>query len=206
MTRDPATDTARAAADVSATLAPLGRRRFLKIALWGSAGLLAAAAGGFALLRRSPHDSEPVPAGLQHMDAAQYRLFHRLAEVLLPTGGGRFFPVSEVPVALNVDAILGALEPEVRQQLAMGLGLLDNAAVLRHGKRLVDLEPEAARAYVNDWVNSGAMAQRAIGLVASKLTHTGYWLDARTWPAIEFDGPVSKKWGIASRGNQPLPA
>lgn len=205
MPQDPANGVAKTAADVSTTLAPLGRRRFLRTALWGAAGMAAVAAGGFALLRRSPHDNEPVPGGLQHMDAAQYRLFNRLAAVLLPTEGGRFFPVAEVPVALNVDAILGALEPAVRQQLAMGLGLLDNAAVLRHGKRLVDLEPEAARAYVNDWVNSGVMAQRAIGLVASKLTHTGYWLDARTWPAIDFDGPVSKKWGIASRGNQPLP-
>lgn len=198
-------DPAKAAADVSATLAPLGRRRFLKIALWGSAGLAAVAAGGFSLLRRSPHDAEAVPADLLYLEPAQYRLFNRLALVLLPTDGGRFFPVAEVPVARHVDAIMGALEPEVRKQVGMGLGLLDNAAVLRHGKRLVDMEPEQARVYVNDWVNSGVMAQRAIGLVASKLTHTGYWLDARTWPAIDFDGPVSRKWGIASRGNQPLP-
>jgi len=41
--------------------------------------------------------------------------------------------------------------------------------------------------------------------VVTKLTHTGYWMDERTWPAIEFDGAVTKKWGIPSRGNQPAP-
>ena len=83
MTHDPA----RTAADVSATLAPLGRRRFLKVALWSSAGVLAVAAGGFSLLRRSPHDSDPVPADLKHLTPAQYRLFQRLADVLLPASG-----------------------------------------------------------------------------------------------------------------------
>lgn len=198
-------DPARTAADVSAALAPLGRRRFLKVALWSSAGVLALAAGGFSLLRRSPHDSDAVPADLKHLTPSQYRLFQRLAEVLLPASGAQV-AASEIPVARNVDAILGALEPAIREQVGLGLGLLDNAAVLRHGRRLIDLEPALACRYVDDWVNSSTMAQRAIGLIASKLTHTGYWMDARTWPAVEFDGPVSKKWGIPSRGNQPLPA
>ena len=68
------------------------------------------------------------------------------------------------------------------------------------------LSPEQARAYVEGWVDSDSLTQRTLGLVASKLTHTAYWMDARTWPAVGFDGPVSKKWGLVPRGNQPLPA
>ena len=77
--------------------------------------------------------------------------------------------------------------------------------MLGQWKRFVDLTDDEARAYVSDWVNSDVMPKRAIGFVVSKLTHTGYWMDERTWPAIEFDGAVTKKWGIPSRGNQPLP-
>ncbi|MDP2228890.1 MAG: gluconate 2-dehydrogenase subunit 3 family protein [Moraxellaceae bacterium] len=196
----------QAARDVTDALAPLSRRRFLKTALWATAGLTAVLAGGFAVLRRSPLDTAPVPAGLRYLTASQYQLFNRLAHVLLPTDGTALFPAEQVPVAAHIDAILGTLEPEVREQLGMGLALFDNAAVAGHWKRFVDLDDAAALAYVNDWLNASAMPKRAIGFVVSKLTHTGYWLDERTWPAIEFDGAVTKKWGISSRGNQPLPA
>lgn len=195
----------RAAGEVSTALAPLSRRRFLKTGLLVTAGATAALVGGFALLRRSPRDQVATPAGLKHLEPAHYHLFARLAEVLLPTTGTALFPVGQVPVVANVDAILGALEPSVRQQLAVGLSLFDNAAVLANWKRFVDLTDDEARTYVSDWVNSDVMPKRAIGFVVSKLTHTGYWMDERTWPAIEFDGAVTKKWGIPSRGNQPFP-
>ncbi len=197
---------AQAAADINTALAPLSRRRFLKTALWASAGIAAAAAGGFALLSRSPHDSDAVPAGLAHLQPAQYRLFNQLALVLLPVAGTSLPAVSEIPVARHVDAILGALEPAIREQLATGLGLLDNAAIFTHGKRLIDLEPAAAQEYLASWLNSTSVTKRTLGQVATKLTHTGYWMDHRTWPALEFDGAVSRQWGLPSRGNQPLPA
>lgn len=197
---------AQAAAETQAALASLSRRRFLKTALWASAGIAAAAAGGFALLSRSPHDNDVVPADLAHLQPAQYRLFNQLALVLLPVAGTALPAVSEIPVAHHVDAILGALEPAIREQLAMGLGLLDNSAVFTHGKRLIDLEPAAAQEYLASWVNSSSVMKRTLGQVATKLTHTGYWMDHRTWPALEFDGAVSRQWGLPSRGNQPLPA
>lgn len=195
----------QAAREVTSTLAPLSRRRFLTSALWATAGVSAIVAGGFTLMRHSPRDAEPVPAGLVHLDPSHYRLFQHLASVLLPTAGTTLAPAELIPVAHNVDAILGALDADIRKQLAMGFGLFDNAAVFTHGKRFVDLPAAEAQVYVNDWVNADGLARRSIGLVVSKLAHTGYWMDARTWPPIEFDGPVSRKWGIASLGNQPLP-
>lgn len=192
--------------DVATALAPLSRRRFLKLGLWTAAGVTAVAAGGFALLRRSPRDSMSMPDGLAWMEPAHYQLFTRLAQVLLPTVGTALFPAEKVPVVTHVDAILGSLTPDVRKQLGMGLSLFDNAAVLGYWKRFVDLSDEDALAYVTAWVNSDVMPKRAIGFVVTKLTHTGYWMDSQTWPAVEFDGPVTRKWGIPSRGNQPQPA
>lgn len=191
--------------DVTAALSPMSRRRFLKMGLWTAAGVAVVAAGGFALLRRSPRDGVAMPEELAWMEPSHYQLFSRLAEVLLPTAGTALFPVEKVPVVAHVNAILGSLEPDVRKQLGMGLSLFDNAAVVGHWRRFVDLSDADALAYVTDWVNSDAMPKRAIGFVVTKLTHTGYWMDSQTWPAVEFDGPVTKKWGIPSRGNQPLP-
>jgi hypothetical protein len=193
------------AGEVAAAIAPLSRRRFLRVVLWTTAGVTALAAGGFAILRRSPRDGLEAPANLSHLDASRYQLFVRLAEILLPVTGTALLPVEKVPVVANVDAILGALHPDVRKQLFMGLSLFDNAAVAGHWKRFVDLSDADALAYVSDWLNSDVMPKRAIGFVVTKLTHTGYWMDERTWPAIEFDGAVTKKWGIPSRGNQPAP-
>lgn len=195
----------RAAGEISAALAPLSRRRFLKAGLLVTAGAAAALAGGFALLRRSPHDARATPAGLIYLEPSHYQVFARLTRVLLPTAGTVLFPADRVPVVANVDAILGALEPSVRRQLLMGLSLFDNAAVLEHWERFVDLPDDEARDYVSRWLNSDVLLKRAIGFAGSKLVYAGYWMDERTWPAIEFDGAVTKKWGIPSRGNQSLP-
>lgn len=196
--------------EVATILAPLSqrqasRRRFLRAALWTSAAAGAVVATGFSLLRRSPYDAAPAPEGLLNLTPQHYRLFQQLAVALLPTTGTTLTAQVHIPVARNVDVILGVLDADIRKQLAMGLSLFDNAAVFSHGRRFVDLTPAQAQAYVDAWVNADGLARRSIGLVVSKLTHTGYWMDARTWPALEFDGPVTKKWGIAARGNQPLP-
>jgi hypothetical protein len=33
----------------------------------------------------------------------------------------------------------------------------------------------------------------------------GYWQDIRTWPSLQYDGPVTEKWGIRRLGNAPMP-
>lgn len=199
-------DPKKTAAEIDAALQPLTRRRFLKTTLWAAAGLTAVAGAAFAWLRRSPIDARSVPEGLVAINADQYRFFQQMATLLLPTEGTDFLPVTEIPVALHIDSVLSSLDADIRKQLGVGLMLIDNAAVFSHGSRLVDLSPEKAQAFVNDWVNANSMMKRALGAVVSRLVHTGYWMDERTWPSIEFDGAVSRKWGIPSRGNQPLPA
>jgi hypothetical protein len=45
------------------------------------------------------------------------------------------------------------------------------------------------------------------GLIVSLKTLLGiaYWRDPRTWQGLEYDGPVTAKWGIRRLGNMPLP-
>jgi hypothetical protein len=183
----------------------MARRRFLKWGLLGSAGVAAVAAGGFAFLRRSPLDKQPVPAWVTGLSAAEYHLFDRARQVLLPVEGTRLTPSDQVPVVRNVQALLDNLDPEIRKEMATGLGLFDNAAVLSHGRRFVDLSDADACAYFDSWGHASVI-QRTLVTVIKQLTYTAYWQESATWAPTDFDGPVSDKWGLAYLGNAPLPA
>jgi hypothetical protein len=187
-------------------VARLGRRPFLKSLLWGGAAVAAVAGGSFAWLRRSKVDDEPVPGWVSHLHANEYHLMRRLIPVLLPVAGTDLTPPEEVPVLRNIDAMIGQLRPTVRQDVAKALVLIDNAAVVSgwHGQRLVDLDPESARAYFDAWTR-GNRIQRAVQGVVKQFVYTAYWREPATWPPVEFDGPVTEEWGLEYFGNAPLP-
>jgi len=189
-----------------APLASLSRRKFLKTALWASAGAAAVVAGGFAWLRRSPLDDLLAPDSLKQLTASEYHLFGRAIEVLLPTTGTVLTPVEQIPVMANIDHLMGLVEPAIREELGIALGLFDNAAVFSglHGKRFVDLDDEAALQYFDAW-SAGNTLQRTLATVVKKFVYVSYWRDPATWPPIRFDGAVSDRWGIPSLGNSPLP-
>lgn len=191
-----------------ADLAPLSRRRFLKSSLWLGAGVAAVAAGSFAVLHRSEKDKQALPAGISTLTLQEYLLFSRLTQVMLPTQGSALVDPAQVPVVEAIDRLLAGLRPDIRKQLGMGLSLFDNIAVFTggHWGRFVDLPDAAATAYLEHWINSPRMPQRAIASAAMRLVKTGYWSSPKTWAAVEFEGPVSQKWGIPSQGNAPLPA
>lgn len=180
------------------------RRRFLKWAFAGSVGVVAVAAGGFAWLRRSPLDEQPKPGWADGLSRQEYHLFDRARLVLLPTAGTGLIANDQVPVVENVQRTLAFMDPASRKDVAMALALFDNAAVLRHGQRFVDLSDVRARAYFEHWGAASAV-QRTVASVIKQLVYTSYWRDQSTWPPIEYDGPVSDRWGLAYLGNAPLP-
>ncbi|MDF1820829.1 MAG: hypothetical protein P1U64_04620 [Alcanivoracaceae bacterium] len=194
------------AADAVAPLAQVSRRRFVKTALWGTGAVLALAGGSFAILRRSPLDDVSKPASLVHLSAPEYHLFNRAIEVLLPIDDGGLTPVDQVPVMANIDHTMGLVDPAVREDIRIGLALFDNAAVVAglHGRRFVDLDRVDAIAYFDSW-SRGNVLQKALQTVVKKFVYVSYWRDPATWPPVEFDGPVSDRWGIAYLGNAPLP-
>lgn len=182
----------------------LARRRFLKWTLTASAVMAGAAAGGFLWLRRSPLDRQRIPDWADELSPGEFLLLDRCRRVLLPTEGRDLPDTETVPVVANVQRTLSLLAPALRQQLSQGLGLFDNAAVFRHGRRFVDLDDETARDYFDRW-GRGLVLQRTLATVIKQLVYSAYWRDERTWPALEFDGPVSDRWGLAYLGNAPMP-
>lgn len=205
MTTKQQATTRQQAEEAAAPLAALSRRKFLRATLWGAAGAAAVLAGGFVWLRRSPLDKLPAPAHLQHLSASEYHLFQRAIVVLLPTEGTTLTPADQVPIIDNIDHLLGLLEPSIRKDLGVGLSLLDNAAVLSYGRRFVDLELADAIRFCDDW-SEGNTIQRTLSSVLKKFVYMSYWREPATWAPIQFDGPVSDRWGIPSLGNTALPA
>lgn len=182
------------------------RRRFLRWTLLGGAGALGAGAGLFAFLRRSPVDEQPVPAAIKHLSRAEYHLFQRAVQALLPVDDGVLPAAASLPVVENIDHMLGLLTPKVRKDLEAGLMIFDHAALVSgwHGRRFVDLADEDARAYLDAWAE-GNVIQRALSTTVKKLVYASYWRQPETWSVLKFDGPVSDSWGLASLGNAPIP-
>lgn len=202
----PATDNQAAAEQAAAALAPVSRRRFLRYTFFGAAGLAVASGGLFTWLRRSPVDRVPVPDSIKHLAASEYHLFDHAIKVLLPTENTSLTPVQQVPVIEHIDAMIGLLPDHLRSEVSIGLTLFDNAAVIAglHGRRFVDLTDQQAVAYFDRWSQGGTI-QRALSTLIKRFVYVAYWRDPVTWPPVEFDGPVTDRWGLDYLGNAPLP-
>ena len=107
----------------------------------------------------------------------------------------------------NVNHLLGFVPSDLRADLSAGIALFNYGAIVLglHFASFLSLDEEAATRYVNEWQN-GNEIQRGLMAGLKKLIYTAYWRDPRTWAPVEFDGPVSDKWGLDSLGNAPMPA
>lgn len=187
-------------AELAEGLAPLNRRGFLK------AGLLAAVSTSTVLTMGCSSEVSVDPA-LKVLSPSQQALFARLVEILLPTKGTVMADTSTVPVLANVDHLLAGLEPKVRDDLGAAMTLFEYGSLVLggHFSRFTRLDDAAAIAYIDDWQNGNAI-QRGVAATLKRLVYASYWRDEKTWAPVDYDGPVTVRWGLPSLGNAPLPA
>lgn len=186
------------ARQVEQDLGGLSRRTLVKGVL-----LLTAGAATLGVAGCSRKTSAP---GLKVLTASEEPVFARLIQVLLPTSGTALAPVEKVPVVSNIDHLFQMLDPKVRSDLGSAVTLFEYGSLVMggHFTRFPNLDDGAAVAYIDQWQNGGSI-QRGIVTTLKKLVYASYWRDESTWPAVEFDGPVSVRWGLPSLGNAPLP-
>ena len=115
-------------------------------------------------------------------------------------------PLESVPVIANLDHLFSVMDPKVRSDLGTVVDLFEHASLVTgwHFSRFSRLSSEEAVAYIDAW-QSGHPIQQGIITVLKKLVYASYWREEVTWKPLEFDGPVSVKWGLASLGEAPLP-
>ena len=179
----------------------LKRRSFLKTGLLVSAGLSnALALGGCS----SEHGT--VTPGFEYLSQNNIQTLRAAIAVLLPTENSSLKNPDEVPVLQNINAMLAGMDESVRGDIQVLFDFFEYGSVLSgQFTRFSKLSAEDAVVYIEDWQGSSVFLQRAIMGAIKKFVYASYWREEATWAAVEFDGAVSKKWGVASLGNAPLP-
>lgn len=185
---------------ISTDLASFNRRAFLK-------GGLMCAIGGSGLLTGCSSTTSTAAKGFRVLTPDSVAIFSKLIEVALPTQGTRLAPVASIPVLENIDKTLSILDAQIQADLSLAVYLFDYSPTLMglHFTRFQNLDTAKALDYLEGWQNAGSV-QRGIATALKKIVYASYWRDERTWPALEFDGAVSEKWGLKSLGNAPMPA
>ena len=110
---------------------------------------------------------------------------------------------TEVPVMENLDNMIGRLNSDTRFLLSLGTKTLEFSTLYKM-TRFSSLSNEQALQQVRVW-QSGLALQGGLIVSLKTLLGVAYWRDPRTWPALEYDGPVTQKWGIRRLGNMPVP-
>ncbi|MBW2222773.1 MAG: hypothetical protein JRF54_00890 [Deltaproteobacteria bacterium] len=175
----------------------LYRRTFTKLSVLSGASLV---------LLPSCSDAPTVPSGSVSLTTDERELLDRFAEVYIPTEGTSLKPLSEVPVADNIEQAFSLMDAEMLEQVRIGLKLFNYGSILigLHFARFVHLSVEQRLHYIRQW-ERGIEIQRGISTLLKKLMCYGYWQDIEAGRAIGYQGPLSEAQGIRSLGNAPMP-
>lgn len=187
--------------DFLAGLEPLSRRHFL-----GRSAQLAATATAMAALPgqvRAAETGGGRPTGIKNLSAVEYRVFDKLRLVMLDTRKYSLPSSTEVPVMENVDIWVSRLNQRARLLVKVGAQTIEYGSLYRFS-RFSRMSDAKATRHVHAW-QTGNVLQRGVISSLKMLLTLGYWQDIRTWPSLQYDGPVTEKWGIRRLGNAPLP-
>lgn len=182
-------------------LEPLSRRGFLRTAVLGAVALSSGCASLTGRRQRVTPSSR-----YQHLTEDEALVLRQLTRVLLPT---RDFDLpsslSEVPTVQNIDGMVGQMSPQTRELLGLGLWLFERRPMASFRfSRFSRLDDAEALRYVNA-MQAGTFFERGLMTTLKTLVCVNYWRDARTWPALDYHGPVTELWGVRRLGNAPLP-
>ena len=178
----------------------ISRRDFLR-----AAALIAGAAAVTSVIPASTAFAA-VPKGIRIMGADEYAVFKRLMEVMLPVKGTPLVQLNKVPVMETLDAaLLATMPPHIWNGLKGGVKYFNEGPEATFGKKFVDLTNVEAERFLDKWANSGEVPHRALAMGLKKLVGLAYWANPPTWKPLGYDGPVSRKSGLVSYGNAPMP-
>lgn len=181
-------------ADALSIIGRLQRRDFLKCS---SAAVVMAGLGGI----RNAHAAE-----LKSINATQANIFHRIAQVVLPVEGSALAPWKADVLLQTLDgALLGTMEPHILTGLKGGLDYFNDGPKVKFGKKFVELDSTQATIFMDEWGDSTEVPHRALAMGLKKLIQLSYWANPESWAPLGYDGPITKKIGLKSLGNAPLP-
>lgn len=181
-------------------LGPLSRRGFLRAGAILGTGV---ASGVWGVRDALASESMEMPASIRYLTPLEYRVLDKIRTIFFAPEKFDMPTTVEIPVLENVDAMVGRLNKSVRSNIGLAVRLFEFSSGYRL-TRFSSMDDEAARKYLEKWQN-GLSFQRGLITTLKAVIGLGYWRDERTWKALDYDGPVTVKWGIKKLGNAPLP-
>lgn len=186
-----------------AGLEPLSRRGFLRASVITGAAVTA----GCSTLVNGVLGKDEAPEKLQYryIKPDQARTLRRLATVMIPSTSGLPSPLTDVPTLDNLDGMISQMGEETRELVALAIWTFEHRPVLSlNFSDFSSMNYDQALAYVRD-MQHGNFIERGVTTTLKTLVTINYWRDSDTWPALDYWGEVTRKWGITSLGNAPLP-
>ncbi|MGB2246995.1 MAG: transcriptional initiation protein Tat [Alcanivorax sediminis] len=183
-----------------AGLEPLSRRGFLRASVLAGAALTSGCASLFG--------RKDAPETLQYysLKPDEVDVITRLTEIMLPTERyGLPSSTTVVPTVKNIDIMAQRFPEQTRELLGLGIWVFNNRPMMSFKfKKFTSLSHAKALEYVNA-MQEGAFFERGLMTTLKALIALNYWRDERTWPGLEYHGPVTETWGVRRLGNAPLP-
>lgn len=185
-------------ADLSTVVAAIGhlqRRDFLR---FSGAAAVTALAGGASLAA--------LPPGVKFINEAEAAIFTRLAQVVLPVAGTPLVPWTPEGLLPTLDgALLATMAPHILTGLKGGMQYFNDGPMPLYKKRFTALDDAEATQFCDAWGNSELPPQRGLTVGLKKLIQLSYWANPASWAPLGYDGPMTKRLGLKSLGNAPLP-
>ncbi|MDF1820831.1 MAG: transcriptional initiation protein Tat [Alcanivoracaceae bacterium] len=183
-----------------AGLEPLSRRSLLRTTALAGVAFTTGCARVFGR-KDAPEQLEFV-----HLTEDEVRVITHLTVVLLPTERhGLPSSTETIPTVQNLDDMVGQMSPQTRELLGLGLWVFERRPMVSFKfSRFSKLDREEATRYVHA-MQEGSFFERGLTATLKALVTLNYWRDSRTWPALDYWGPVTQKWGVRRLGNAPLP-
>lgn len=183
-----------------AGLEPLSRRGFLRTFALTGAALSSGCASMFGR-RDAPEVLE-----YHSLTEEEVAVISRLTEVMLPAAEfGLPSSTQVVPTVKNLDRMAERMPEQTRDLLGLAIWVFNNRPMMSFKfSKFTSLSDEKALDYVNA-LQQGAFYERGMITTLKALVALNYWRDERTWPGLEYHGPVTELWGVRRLGNAPLP-
>ncbi|RMF15948.1 MAG: hypothetical protein D6761_07005 [Candidatus Dadabacteria bacterium] len=120
--------------------------------------------------------------------------------------GSPFVPIEKTDTMANIDRLFATLPDHVRSDLSKGLTLFNLAAIVLgwYFRPFTALDRADRIAYARRW-ETGNKTQQGLLFALKQIVYVSYWREEITWGPIQYDGPVTRRLGIARQGLTPLP-
>ncbi len=181
---------------------PLMSRRTLLRAAAATATLVAT---GLGTTRAALAEDEimAVPADFQYLSLLEYRVLNKIRQIFIHPELVGMPTTIDIPVMLNIDQMVGRLSKPVRENVNLAGKIFEYSPAYRL-TRFSAMDAVTAERYMESWQH-GLFFQRGLITSLKSVVALAYWRDARVEPYLDYDGPVSFRWGVRKLGNAPLP-